>query len=107
MLRTVGAGKASLLLAQPATANAQTGLGLSVPLVNEVELEPVLLQATVSGQTLLALMTRRTVQKALNGAGAIDAGESATTKTLESSMLRAGGTEYRIASVTVDRKSVV
>ena len=28
MLRTVGAGKASLLVPQPVTANTQTGLGL-------------------------------------------------------------------------------
>jgi hypothetical protein len=98
MLRTLGAGKASLLVPQPATANAQVGLGLGVPLVNEVEMEPVLLQTAVTGTTLLALMTRCTVQKAINSAGAIDANQ-----TLETSMLRAGGTQYRIVSVTVKR----
>ena len=50
----VGAGKASLLVPQPVTANAQTGLGLMAPLVNEVEMEPVLLQATANGKTLFA-----------------------------------------------------
>ena len=54
MLRTLGAGKASLLVPQPVTANEQTGLGLTVPLVNEVEMEPVLLQAKPNGQTLFA-----------------------------------------------------
>ncbi len=101
MLRTMGAGKASLLVLQPATANEQTGLGLSVPLVNEVEMEPVLLQKTVTGLSLLALMTRGTVRRALNSAGAIDSGEIATKQALESAMLRADGTEYRIAAVTV------
>ncbi len=48
-----------------------------------------------------AMMTRCTVQKALSSAGAIDIGEPATKQTLETSMLRAGGTEYRIVSVTV------
>ena len=72
MLRTLGAGKASLLVPQPVTASEQTGLGLSVPLVNEVEMEPVLLQAKPNGKTLLARMTRCTVLKALGGAGAID-----------------------------------
>ena len=43
MLRTLGAGKASLLVPQPVTASEQTGLGLTVPLVqvDRVELEPV------------------------------------------------------------------
>jgi hypothetical protein len=101
MLRTLGAGRASLLLTQPVTATEQSGLGLIVPLVNEVEMEPVLLQATPNGKTLLARMARCTVQKALSGAGAIDTGELATKQTLETAMLRAGGTEYRIAAVTV------
>jgi hypothetical protein len=101
MLRTLGADRAWLLLPQPATLNTQTGLGLITPLVNEVEMEPVLLQATSNGKTLLARVTRDTVQKALSGAGAIDAGELATAETLETSMLRASGTEYRIVAVTV------
>jgi hypothetical protein len=96
MLHILGAGKASLLLPQPVTTNAQTGLGLTAPLVNEVELEPVLLQATATGQNLLALMTQGTVQKALNGIAGNDA-----IATLETSMLRSGETLYRIASVTV------
>jgi hypothetical protein len=103
MLRTLGAGNASLLVLQPATANPQTGLGLIAPLVSEVEMEPVLLQATPNGQTLFARMTQGTVRKALNSAGAIDMGEVATKQTLETSMLRAGGTEYRIVSVIVKR----
>jgi uncharacterized protein YdgA (DUF945 family) len=83
---------------QPATTNDQTGLGQKVPLVNQVEIEPVLLQATVTGDNLLALMTRCTVQKAINGAGGID-----VKQTLQTSMLRAGRTKYRIVSVTVKR----
>ncbi len=101
MLRTLGAGKASLLVPQPVAATEQTGLGLTVPLVNEVEIEPVLLQATPNGQKLLARMTRGTVGKALNGAGAIDTSEIATKQALETAMLRAGGTEYRVVAVTV------
>jgi hypothetical protein len=101
MLRTMGANRAWLLLPQPAILNAQTGLGLITPLVNEVEMEPVLLQASSNGKTLLARMTRGTVQKALRSAGAIDADELATAQTLETSMLRASGTEYRIVAVTV------
>ena len=103
MLRTLGAGRASLMVPQPATADAQTGLGLVAPLVSEVEMEPVLLQATPNGQTLFARMTQGTVRKALNSAGAIDMGDVATKQTLETSMLRAGGTEYRIVSVIVKR----
>ncbi len=98
MLRTLGAGKASLLVQQPVTADGQTGLGLGIPLVNEAEMEPVLLQTEVTGTTLLAMTTRRAVQKALNSAGGIDA-----IATLETSMLRAGGTQYRIVSVTAKR----
>jgi hypothetical protein len=101
MLRTLGAGKASLLVPQPVTASEQTGLGLLVPLVNEVEMEPVLLQATANGKTHFARMTRGTVRKALSIAGAIDTGEIATEQALETAMLRAGGTEYRIVSVMV------
>ncbi len=101
MLRTLGAGSACLLVPQPITATEQTGLGLIVPLVNEVEMEPVLLQATANGKTLLARMTQGTVQKALSGAGAIDTGEIAAKQALETAMLRAGGTEYRIVAVTV------
>lgn len=98
MLRTLGAGGASLLLPQPVVANQQSGLGLTAPLVNEVEVAPVLLQTDVTERSLLALVTRGTVQKALRCAGAIDA-----TATLETSMLRAKGTVYRIVSVTVKR----
>ena len=101
MLRTLGAGTAWLLLPQPAAVNGQTGLGLSAPPVNEVGMEPVLLQANATGKTLLARMTRGTVQKALNSVGAMDGDEAATKETLEGSMLRAGGTEYHIVSVTV------
>jgi hypothetical protein len=96
MLRTLGAGVASLLVPQPATANEQTGLGLGAPMVNEAEMEPVLLQTTVNGSALLALTTRCAVQKALSHAGAVDA-----KRTLEVSMLRAGTRQYRIVSVTV------
>jgi hypothetical protein len=98
MLRTLGAGTAFLMISQPATTNEQSGLGLSVPMLNEVEMEPVLLQATVTGNNLLALMARCTVQKAVNGAGGTDVKE-----TLQTSMLRAGKTQYRIVSVTVKR----
>jgi hypothetical protein len=101
MLRTLGAGRASLLLPQPVTATEQTGLGLVVPLVNEVELEPVLLQTARDGKTLLARITQCTVQKALSSAGAIDTGELATKQALETAILRAGGTEYRIVTVMV------
>jgi hypothetical protein len=101
MLRTLGAGRACLLVPQPVTASEQTGLGLSIPLVNEVEMEPVLLQATSNGGTLYARMTRCTVEKALSSAGAIDTGEIAAKQALETAMLRAGGTEYRIVTVTV------
>jgi hypothetical protein len=95
MLHILGGGKASLLLPQPAMTNEQTGLGLTPPLVNEVELEPVLLQATTTGQNLLALMTQSTVQKAIRGVGGTDA-----ITTLETSMLRAGEMQYRIVAVT-------
>lgn len=102
MLRTVGAGSCWLLMPQPMTTNAQTGLGLSTPLVNEVEIEPVLLQTNATGEMLLARMTHGTLEKALNSVGAIgDGDENATKETLERSMLRANGTEYRIVSVTV------
>ncbi len=103
MLRTVGAGKASLLVPQPVTASTQTGLGLVAPLVNEVEMEPVLLQATANGKTLFARMTCGTVRKALGSAGIIDADEAAAKQALETAMLRADGTEYRIVSVMVKR----
>jgi hypothetical protein len=101
MLRTLGAGRASLLVPQRVMANEQTGLGLTPPLVNEVEMEPVLLQATAKGQTPFARMTRSTVQKALRSAGAIDTGDLAIKQALETAMLRAGGAEYRIVAVTV------
>jgi len=101
MLRTLGGGRASLLVPQPVTGTEQTGLGLVVPLVNEVEMEPVLLQTTRNGKTLLARTTQGTVQKALSSAGAIDTGEIAIKQALETAMLRAGGTEYRIVAVTV------
>lgn len=98
MLRTLGAGKATLLVPQPAASTSQTGLGLETPMVNEVEMEPVLLQTAVNGKTQLALMTRCTAQKAISSAGGID-----MKKTIESSMLRSGGIQYRIVSVTVKR----
>jgi hypothetical protein len=98
MLRTLGAGTASLLMAQPATANEQTGLGLAVPMLNEVEMEPVLLQATVTGNNLLALMTCSTAQKSICSADA-----TGIKETLRASMLRAGRTQYRILSVTAKR----
>jgi len=98
MLRTLGAGAASLVISQPAAANEQTGLGLSVPMANEVEMEPVLLQATVTGKNLLALMARCSVQKAVDSAGGVGIME-----TLQASMLRVGRTQYRIVSVTVKR----
>ncbi len=106
MLHTLGAGKASLLVPQPAVADGQTGLGMTALLVSEVEIEPVLLhtpglRTTANSSPLYAMMTRCTVQKALSNAGAIDIGEPATKQTLETSMLRVGGTEYRIVSVTV------
>jgi hypothetical protein len=101
MLRTLGADRAWLLLPQPAAVNGRTGLGLTAPLVNEVEMEPVLLQASSNGKTLLARLTQDTLQKALGSSGAADTDESATKKMLESSMLRAAGTEYFIVAVTV------
>jgi len=101
MLRTLGGSKVSLLVPQPVTANERTGLGLSVPLVNEVEMEPVLLQATANGKILFARMTRCTVQNALSSAGATATDELATKQALETAMLRAGGTAYRIVSVMV------
>jgi hypothetical protein len=103
MLRTLGAGRLSLLLPQPATASTQSGLGLSTPLVNEVEMEPVLLQATVSGKSLLAIATHCTVQKALRSAGANSNDDLATKQTLETAMLRAQGIDYRITAVTMKR----
>jgi hypothetical protein len=103
MLRTLGAGQASLVVVQPVTVSTQTGLGLSAPLVNEVEMEPVLLQTAVNGEPLLALMTRGTIQKALSNAGTVATDELATKQILETSMLRAGGTGYRVVSVTVKR----
>jgi hypothetical protein len=101
MLRTLGAGTAWLILPQPAAVTGQTGLGLIAPLVNEVEMAPVLLQANSTGQTLLARLTRGTLQKAFSSAGCTDTDEKTTKQTLESSMLRSGGTEYRIVSVIV------
>ena len=98
MLRTLGAGKATLLLTQPVAANAQIGLGLNAPPAAEVEMEPVLLQASVNGNNLLAIAARSTVQKAINVA---DASEAA--RLLSTSMLKAGETLYRIVSVTVKR----
>ncbi len=98
MLRTLGGARVSLLVAQPVAASEQTGLGISVPAVNEVEIEPVLLQTTVNGASLLALVTCGTVRKALSSAGAVD-----EVATLERSTLRAGDSRYRIVSVTVKR----
>jgi hypothetical protein len=98
MLRTLGAGKAFLVMPQPATESAQCGLGLNAPPSAELEMEPVLLQATVTGKQLLALATRCTVQKAINRADAREAAQILCT-----SMLRAGETQYRIVSVTVKR----
>jgi hypothetical protein len=98
MLRTLGAGKATLLLTQPVAANAQIGLGLNAPPAAEVEMEPVLLQASVNGNNLLAIAARSTVQKAINVAD----GEQAV-RLLTTSMLRAGESQYRIVSVTVKR----
>jgi hypothetical protein len=101
MLRTLGAGTAWLVLPRPAIVNGQTGLGLIAPLVNEVEMEPVLLQANSTGQTLLVRLTRGTLQKAFSSVGCTDTDERTTKQTLESSMLRSGGTEYRVVSVIV------
>ncbi len=58
----------------------------------------MLLQTSVSGNELLAIATRGTVQKAINVA---DGAEAA--RLLSTSMLQAGDTEYRIVSVTVKR----
>ena len=98
MLRTLGAGKASLLLTQPATVNGQCGLGLSAPPSAEVEMEPVLLQCSVNGEQLQAITTRAVVHRALNGTDGV-----AANKLLEASLLRVGKTTYRILSVTVKR----
>lgn len=98
MLRTLGAGKASLLLTQSAPANTQAGLGLSAPPAAEVEMEPVLLQTSVNGNDLLAITTGCTVQKAINVAD-----EAQAAQLLSTSMLKAGETLYRIVSVTVKR----
>ncbi len=96
MLRALGAGKASLLVAEPALASAQTGLGIVAPAANEVEIEPVLLQASVNGNALLALVTCGSVRKALSGSGALD-----TPATLKTAMLRVGEAQYRIVNVAV------
>jgi hypothetical protein len=61
-------------------------------------MEPVLLQSTVNGNSLLAIATRCTVQKAINVADTVQA-----TELLCTSMLRAGETQYRVVSVTVKR----
>ncbi len=98
MLRTLGAGRASLLLTQPVVAGGQIGLGINAPPVAEVEMDPVLLQSTVNGKSLLAIATRGTLQKAMNVAAA-----ALATDLLCTSMLRAGETQYRIVSVTVKR----
>jgi len=98
MLRSLGAGRAFLLMPQPAAATGQTGLGMAPPQVNELEVEPVLLQSVVSGKTLLALATRNTVRRAIGTGEEIDPKE-----TLERSMLRAGEAQYRIVAVTVKR----
>lgn len=98
MLRTLGAGRASLVLPQPSALNAQSGLGLTAPAAAEVEMEPVLLQASVDGKSLMAIAARCTLQRAINvadGAGA--------SRLLMTSMLKAGETHYRIVSVTVKR----
>ena len=76
MLRTLGAGKASLLIPQPIAANEQTGLGLIVPLVNEVEMEPVLLQATAERKNSVCADDSRYGAKALSSAGAIGHGRN-------------------------------
>lgn len=112
MLRTLGGRKASLLIPQPAVANGQSGLGLNTPLVSEVEIEPVLLRTAAlngfgNGQRLYAAMTQGTVEKALNLAQASAGGENAADptleikQTLETSMLRVQGSEYRVVSVKV------
>jgi len=106
MLRTLGAGSAQLLLPQPATATEQSGLGLVAPLASEVELAPVLLRTTGSNaagnrQKLFAVMTRRTIQSALNNAGAVAGDAAATRQTLGASTLRMSETDYRIVSVVV------
>lgn len=106
MLRTLGAGSAWLLLPQPTTATEQSGLGLVAPLAYELELAPVLLR-TAGGNSagnkpkLFAVMTRRTIQNALNKAGAIAGDAAATKQTLGASTLRMSDTEYRIVSVIV------
>lgn len=106
LLRTLGGGKASLLVPQPVAVDGQCGLGLEAPLSSEVEVEPVLVRTagvngTGNGRTRYALMTKCTVHKALNLAQAADSGESATKQTLESSVLRVEGTEYHVRSVLV------
>ena len=98
MLRVLSAGSARLVLTQTAAANTQSGLGIVAPAAAEVEMEPVLLQATPNGSALMAITTRGTVAKVLGG---LDGEEAA--RALETSMLRADEKEYRIVSVTVKR----
>lgn len=95
-LRALGARRAHLLLPQPAAVNEQTGLGVAVPVVNEIELEPMLLQTDVNGSALLAITTSRTVKRALMNAGA-----PPDEMSVEKAMLRIGEKQYRILRVTV------
>jgi hypothetical protein len=101
MLRTLGAGKAGLLMAQPATAGSQSGLAIAPPLTGEAEMEPVLLQANVNGSSLLAITTAAVVRRALNSTLGDGASEAAIKEALETAMLRASGGEYRVTAVTI------
>jgi len=102
MLRTLGGSRVSLLVPQPAVANGQSGLGLSAPAASEVGLDPVLLRTNAAGDSrkLVAAVAPSTVLKALDEVQAISAGENALRRTLESSRMRVGESEYRIVAVT-------
>jgi hypothetical protein len=100
MLRTLGAGRVVLLIPQPATAGSQSGLAIAAPMASEVEVEPVLLQANVSGSQLLAITTAATLRRALSNVLAPDADATAMAQALEMAMLKADGCQYRISAVT-------
>lgn len=100
MLRVLGGGRAALLMTQPMAATSQSGLGVAALAVTEAEMEPVLLQSSVTGDQLLAIATAATLRRGLGGA---ELSEVQMTQMLQGAMLRAGETQYRIATVTVKR----
>ncbi|MDR3765276.1 MAG: hypothetical protein P4M01_14405 [Acidobacteriota bacterium] len=96
MLHSLGAGPAALVVTQATTASGTDGLGLLTPVAVEVELSPLLVQATVNGQELLAITTHAAASRALNGLTGTEA-----RLALLRSQLRVQETVYRITAVTV------